>query len=223
MIHPPAYALKAGMVAGFSTRGSGDFLEQTVQHELLSSLGMERLRLLSQVHGSRLVDPDGGRDMVEADGWAGVPPAGTLLGIKTADCLPLLIWDEKSGRVAAVHAGWRGAVDGIVPKAVKAFGCDSARLTAALGPSIGPCCYEVGEEVARHAGSGPLLVVGENPGKYMFDLPGYVAAQLAGAGLKADKILRSGLCTLCDGEDFFSHRGGDTGRLCSFIGYRDRG
>jgi hypothetical protein len=155
--------------------------------------------------------------------------AGLVCGALTADCAPVLIADADARVVAAVHAGWRGALGGVVAAAVasmRTLGADPARMIAAIGPCIGPTSYEVGLEfldafLAYDAGNARFFAAGARPEKRLFDLPGYVLGRLAAAGVaRADWIGRD---TLQDEARFFSnrravHRGErDYGRLLSAI------
>ena len=136
-----------------------------------------------------------------------------------ADCLPLLLYHEPTSALAAVHAGWRGATAGIASAAVRALGVPAGEITAALGPAVGPCCYEVGGEVAEAAARHPGSLVATRGGKYRFDLPGFVRADLEKAGVDPGRIDVSGLCTSCTDHLFFSHRRDtDPGRACAFAG-----
>jgi YfiH family protein len=154
---------------------------------------------------------------------------GLALGIITADCAPVLLADASCGLVAAVHAGWRGAVAGILEAtvaAMQALGA-GAGLRAAIGPCIAPASYEVGEEVrdavlgASLVQAEPFLAPGRRTGHYQFDLPGYCAARLRGCGVGIVESL--GLDTLSDPQRFFSHRrrtlagGGPIGHQISVI------
>jgi copper oxidase (laccase) domain-containing protein len=126
--------------------------------------------------------------------------------VLVADCVPLVL--SGNGAVAAVHCGWRGVAAGIVERAVekvRALGGDP--LSAAIGPAIGPCCYEVGDEVlARFGAAGPML-----------DLTAIVARRLEGAGVAA--VAATGICVSCNADLFFSHRrdGGVTGRQGALV------
>ncbi|TAL17486.1 laccase domain-containing protein [bacterium] len=217
----PVLAGFSGLVHGFTTRSFGDFKAPGIPETLARGEKMNRLRLLRQVHGVRLVSPFDEEKKPSADGWTGVPPAGILLGVKTADCLSVLLYDETSGITAAVHAGWRSAVAGICAIAVREMERESARpssIVAALGPSIGPCCFEVGPEVALAGAKRPECFRAGEAGKFFFDLPGYCAGELSEAGLSPGNISTLGLCTRCEEKLFFSHRRGDAGRMCSYIG-----
>jgi YfiH family protein len=176
---------------------------------------------------------------------------GLLLAVQTADCVPILLVDPKKRAVAAIHAGWKGTLARIAEKAVGRmrleFGCKPADLLAALGPSIGPCCYEVGVDfvtkfTAQFADAteyfdeprtgdepNPLQWLSMAPPGHQppprnvhLDLPKANRAQLLAAGLRPQNIFLSGLCTACRTGLFFSHRREDalSGRLLSVIGIR---
>jgi polyphenol oxidase len=167
---------------------------------------LERVAWARQVHGARVVEADG--RVLSADGLRTEERRRPLL-VVTADCLPLALAGLDGGRpaLALLHVGWRGLLAGIVAAGRAALG---ARLVAAvLGPGIGPCCYEVGEDVAapvrRAFGSGLVR-------DCKLDLPGAVERALRSAGVA--RVDRVGGCTACEPERFFSHRrdGGVTGR-----------
>lgn len=176
---------------------------------------------------------------------------GLLLAVQTADCVPILLVDLKKRAIAAVHAGWRGTLKRIVTKVVgkmqMQFGSTPADLLAAIGPSIGGCCYEVGTKVASefrsqfpHAsewfdelrtGDEPNALQWLNmaspghqppPKNVLLDLRKANSTQLLEAGLLARNIFVSDLCTACRRDLLFSYRkeGGKTGRLLSVIGIR---
>ena len=139
---------------------------------------------------------------------------GVAVSVRTADCFPILLADPKTHTVAAIHAGWRGTVSGVVRTSLdrmrSEFGTDPENIYAAIGPGIGACCYEVGIEVARQFGkaeAGTLDLAVENRN------------QLIAAGLKPDKIEQVGGCTFCQPAQFFSWRRDHdaAGRMVSFI------
>ena len=139
---------------------------------------------------------------------------GILLGIKTADCLPVLLTDEHRPVVAAVHCGWRGTAKRILRKTIdlmkKSFDCSPASLVAAFGPSIGRDCYEVGEDVIRVFQNNGFPDFCYKPsrnrqGKYFLDLRETNRLQLTEAGLMPENITMIDLCTHCE-EDLFSYR-----------------
>lgn len=177
--------------------------------------------------------------------------AGVLLAVQTADCVPILLVDPKNRAVAAVHAGWRGTLARVTQKTVGRmhleFGSKPANLLAAIGPSICPCCYEVGAEFVSkfsaqfadaadyfdEARSGeepnPLEWLNMSPPGHHpppknvhLDLPKANRSQLLAAGLRAQNIFASNLCTGCRTDFFFSYRkeGTLSGRLLSVIGVR---
>jgi len=176
---------------------------------------------------------------------------GLLLAVQTADCVPILIVDPQKRAVAAIHAGWKGTLARIAEKAVGRLrlelGSKPADLLAALGPSIGPCCYEVGADfvtkfTAQFADASgyfdePRTGDEPNPLQWLsmmppghqppprnvhLDLPKANRAQLLAAGLCPQNIFPSALCTACHTDLFFSHRreGVLSGRLLSVIGIR---
>ncbi len=187
----------------------------------------DRFITLRQVHGTRLVSlEDRGETVPEGDGLV-TARRGFAVGIKTADCVPILIADPDARAVCAVHAGWRGTAMGIAEKAVEAmrrhFSSEPSRLVAAIGPAIGPCCYEVDEPVfLSMEGRGEREAVFRPvPGRdrWRLDLAGANEIQLAASGLKSGRIHTARLCTYCNRDLFFSHRGegGRTGRQLNFI------
>jgi polyphenol oxidase len=142
-----------------------------------------------------------------------------------ADCVPILLFDPRSGAVAAAHAGWRGTAEGIAGEVVRAmtheFGSRPAELRAAIGPSIGPCCYTVGPEVTeRFAQTRAAAELVHRQGATVLDLWASNERQLAQAGLDPGAIENHRLCTSCRVDVFYSHRreAGKTGRIGLFIG-----
>ncbi len=198
-----------------------------------------RLARLKQVHGTGAVIVSAEDELPAEGSESGWPRAdiamthapGTAVAVQVADCVPLLLSDRTSGAVAAVHAGWRGAAAGVAARAVDAmrrhFGSRASELVAAIGPSIGPCCYQVGQDVFgafSEAGfSGAQLrdwfEPDPAPGRYRLDVPRAVRDQLAAAGLRVSNIGSCGLCTACHPSLFYSYRreGPGTGRLAGVI------
>jgi len=211
-----------GLQHGFTLRTWGDFAGTEPGLRLLARTGARALRLLRQVHGIAVIGADDEAVVPEGDAWAGRPAPGVLLGVCTADCLPVLLCHPPSRTLGLAHAGWRGAVAGIAEATLKAMRVPAEEIVAALGPSIGPCCYEVGADVARGA-AGSRRVQEKGGGKFWFDLPGFVGDRLAEAGVAPGNVERLGLCTGCRTDLFYSYRReGRTGRLCAFMGWQDR-
>jgi polyphenol oxidase len=197
-----------------------------------------RIATIRQVHGDRIHVWDGPVGTApEADAII-VPRPGVFPGIKTADCLPVMVLDPVQRISAAVHAGWRGSVLRITAKVLAVllteFGSDPHHLIAALGPSIGTCCYEVDARVLeplREAipDSERFVTVvdgdGEKHGRPSFrlDLTALNRFELLEAGVPSDHIITTGYCTSCRGDLFFSHRrdGVDSGRHLSIAGFRE--
>jgi YfiH family protein len=149
---------------------------------------------------------------------------GVMIGILTADCVPVLLFDPVEKVTATVHAGWRGTQKKIVAKTVKRiqedYGSLPSNIIAGIGPSIGGCCYEVGEEVAKYFQEAyPDAVVQRNE-KYRLDLPTVNRMQLEEMGVSDSQIEMSDLCTSCENEAFFSYRKECecSGRFLAFIG-----
>jgi YfiH family protein len=188
-----------------------------------TGLGFARVR---QVHGARVVRAErAGSPAEEADAVVSAA-RGVAACVSIADCVPVLLADPSTGAVAAVHAGWRGTLARAAAEGVAALaggaGASAEGLLAALGPSIGPCCYEVSPELAARfrADLGPAAVVeGARP---RLDLWSANALVLAAAGLRPERIDVVGRCTACERELFFSHRrdAGRTGRQAAFIAPR---
>jgi len=167
-----------------------------------------------QVHGAEVIHAERGGLAGRADALATGRP-GLPLCISTADCLPILLYDARAGRLAAVHAGWRGTVQSVSRAAVlalRAAGSAPEDLVAAIGPSIGPCCYEVDSPVIERlaavfpGGAWEPWVAPKGPGKWMLDLWRANRDQLASAGVPAERIDLLGLCTGCRPDLLFSYR-----------------
>jgi len=151
----------------------------------------------------------------------------TIVTIMTADCVPILLYDPIKEVVAAIHAGWRGAESQIVLKTIESmvdrFDTDPSDIIAAVAPSIGKCCYEVGIDVAQYFMSYPDALEEIGGGKYMLDLPMVIRMQLLTIGVREESIEMSGICTACSVDEFFSYRReqGCSGRFMSMIGMVD--
>jgi YfiH family protein len=246
---------REGFANAFSTRGGGvspfpagslnlaGFDQDSAEniHEnrrrFTSALGGGwRLAACWQVHGREVLvvrDPDDPRPEDERCDALATNLKGLLLGVKTADCVPVVLGDAKSGACAAVHAGWRGTLAEIVKHSLarmsEEFGTKPSDVRAALGPAALGCCYEVGAEVvepfrAKFKDAGSLFKP-TNAGHALVDLHEANRRQLVEAGVAPERVHTLPLCTMCRTDLFFSYRQdrklyGRTGRLMSVIGMR---
>jgi YfiH family protein len=166
-----------------------------------------------QVHGAAVLRAERGGFAGHGDALA-TAHRGLPLVISTADCLPIVLYDARAGRLAAVHAGWRGTVQSVAGAAVAelvAAGSAAADLVVAIGPSIGPCCYEVDAPViarfeAAFPGAWEPWMTPKGPGKWMLDLWRANRAQLIGAGVRPERVDLLRLCTGCRPDLLFSYR-----------------
>lgn len=176
--------------------------------------------MIKQIHSSIVLDASEihGAD-VEGDALICAEP-GITVGVKTADCVPILMASPSMRVIAAVHAGWRGTAARIIAATLRElalkWGARSEEVRAAIGPAIGACCYEVGPEVARRFG----ICVSE---PVRLDLPALNERQLREGGVT--NIWKSRECTFCRGGRFFSFRREreNAGRMVSFIGINRTG
>jgi len=229
-----AGGVSSGLYAGLNTGiGSRDARESVLENRrrVCAYLGVGSLATPYQVHGTDTV-------VVETAWEAGKGPKadavatrrpGVAIGVGTADCGPVLLADAKAKVVGAAHAGWKGALTGILESVVETMerlGANRSRIAAVLGPTISREAYEVGPEfVARfeqaEAENVRFFRPADRPGHAMFDLPAYIVDRLQRAGLAT--VRQVGLCTYSDEARFFSfrratHRGEpDYGRLLSAI------
>ncbi len=170
----------------------------------------EALVEVSQVHGARVIEGQGDRQRLrreEAD--AVVVRGGAAAGVRIADCVPVLVGDRETGAAAAIHAGWRGIVAGVISRGVNAMGGRGTDKVAAIGPCIGACCFEVGPDVARTIAAvvGDEGVITRSLGAKAFvDLRRAARARLLAAGLQGANVEDVQGCTRCDGARFHSYR-----------------
>jgi polyphenol oxidase len=249
-IQAPALASHSGIRHAFFTRqggvsdgiyaslnggiGSSDepAKVQENRRRMAEALGAKHDALISvyQVHSPDAVIVEGPwrGERPKADAMVTATP-GLALGITTADCGPVLFADAEARVIGAAHAGWRGAVTGVLESTIAAMerlGARRATIVAVLGPTISQKAYEVGPDfIKRFAEEAPgherFFMETERPDHAMFDLPGFIGARLEAAGIEAFTNL--GLCTYSDEERFFSYRRTthrkepDYGRLISAI------
>ncbi|MBL8936699.1 MAG: peptidoglycan editing factor PgeF [Archangium sp.] len=192
---------------------------------LARAFGVDASALITarQVHGVTVLEATGQGALADADAVF-TATRGLLVGVRTADCLPILVEDPRSGMVAAVHAGWRGVIGEIVVRAIERLeqrGAKRSDLHVALGPAIQACCFEVdGDLPARFSAAFGEGVLRPQPGKTRvhLDLSWAVARSLERAGVPSSHVDVLPQCTRCD-QRFFSHRRdqGITGRQLSLI------
>lgn len=218
----------AGLNCGLSSSDQGNVVRIN-RTRVAAEMGVppEALATVPQVHSADVsVIENGGSADGPADAMVTRTP-GVALGILTADCMPILLADAEAGVVGAAHAGWKGALGGVIENTVEAMvdlGAERSRIRAAIGPSISQAAYEVGPEMledfmvedpeaSRHFAQG-------KGDRLMFDLPGFGLSRLRAAGVEAEWI---GRCTYREPEAFFSYRRAthrlesDYGRLISVI------
>ncbi|MFC0479241.1 peptidoglycan editing factor PgeF [Gellertiella hungarica] len=232
--------VSTGIFAGLNVGlGSSDERERVEENRRRVArwfgLGVERLATQHQVHSpdvTVITDP-ASLPRNHADAMVTDRP-GIVLGVLTADCGPILFADPEARVIGAAHAGWKGALDGVLENtitAMEALGAKRERIVAALGPSIAQPHYEVGPEfverfLARNPADARYFIPSEKPDHSMFDLPGLTVDRLSAAGVQASSV---GLSTYPDAERFFSYRRTthrnepDYGRQISAIALEENG
>ncbi|WP_245817796.1 peptidoglycan editing factor PgeF [Granulicella rosea] len=217
----------ADLNLGFTKDDDRALVEEN-RRRLVVETGGGSLMTMRQIHSSlsRRVD-DAGDPVCEGDGLM-TNVSGLLLGVLTADCVPVLVVDTAKRVVAGFHAGWRGTVARIVEQGVARmtaeYGSKPEDLIAAVGPAIGVCCYEVGEEVRERFGTEFDYAAELFTPERHVDLAEANRRQLLAAGLPPGAVHVVGECTVCtlvDGRrKYFSHRAehGFTGRMMSVVG-----
>jgi YfiH family protein len=152
---------------------------------------------------------------------------GIAIGVLTADCVPVLLYDSERSVIAAIHVGWKGTALNLCAKTIRLmaerFGTDPKSLLGAVGPSIGPCCYEVDHHVcssfSEHSGRWTAWARPSAPGRWKLDLPRANIEMMTSVGVPGENITCFRTCTCCQEDLFFSHRrdNGITGRQISFV------
>jgi len=198
--------------------GSGDQPENVRENRRRVAATFARdetdLLTLHQIHSTEVLTVGTERwtspGAPKADGLVTDRP-GVVLGVMAADCAPVLLADGQAGVIGAAHAGWKGALAGVVQATIEkmeGLGARRERIVAAIGPCIGPASYEVGPEfpapfLAQDEANGVFFKTAARAGHFMFDLPGYLCRRVAAAGVS---VSASGHDTLASTEDFFSYR-----------------
>jgi len=199
------------------------------RHLLAQAMGVSDAHLFfpSQVHKTRIVQVTAQTpldDLLETDALM-TNEKGLCIAVMSADCVPILLYDQKHKAVAAVHSGWRGTVARILEKTLHAmrdtFGTEGKDIVAGIGPSVSQDAYEVGEEVVtsvhRAFGSESGLMIPQAPGKAKLDLWKANQIQLLAFGVRDEAIEISNLCSVKNNTHFFSARKGDAGRFAAGI------
>lgn len=230
---PHAFTTRAAGNQGRGAPADGDDVHAN-RAAVIRALHLDPARHVEadQVHGAAVAvvgARDAGRSLPDADGLATAEP-GVVLAVHAADCLPLLFADPRTGAVAAVHAGWRGLAAGIPVEAVRVladrFDVRAEDLLVAVGPSIGPCHYEVDEPVMARMRAWPWWEAVAPPndrGRWQLDLRAACARQLAGEGVLPEHIDVLDLCTYHHPELFYSYRRDRaSGRMAAVIAPRPR-
>ena len=224
-----------GLYAGLNTSYRvGDDPKTVSQNvcdlKLAAGIHDGRIVTMRQVHGDHIVEVKDRslKEAGEADGMI-TGERDIFLAVLTADCVPILFVAPKNKIVAAVHAGWRGTLAGIAQRTVQRFeeqyGIGPSELEVALGPTIGVCCYEVKEDVAKPLmkkwGSLTTPSIQVREGGSFVNLRRLNRDILRAAGVPGKQLQEIGPCTSCVAQEFFSYRrqGGETGRQMSFIGW----
>ena len=224
---PHVIAFTGDRSVDFTLHNGRETLTQQQLDYLSSSLNMDvsepaRVR---QVHGDKIImaAEGAGEPVPEADGLL-TQQVRLPLAIRTADCVPVFLYDAKQEGIGLVHAGWRGAQKNIVKSAVtlmqRQWHTQPKNIMALLGPAIRSCCYEVGGEFRGYFPQ----EVGERGGQYFLDLPRVLLHQLAALGVADEHIRDCGICTCCE-ERCFSYRreGAQAGRMISLIALKSKG
>jgi polyphenol oxidase len=220
-----------GVAHAFTTRHYGNFAGRAARPFAadgvgagLAALGFHgpAVRYARQVHGTMCLGADGAEPGLVGEGDALWTTARDLpLAIFTADCLALVVVDPERRALAVAHAGWRGTVAGLAARVVEALvreaGARADRLRVAIGPSIGPCCYEVDAPVidplrAAFPADWTRWARAKAPGKWWLDLWQANTDQLVAAGVASTAVANPRLCTACRSDLFFSYRQEGKGR-----------
>lgn len=224
-------ALSALAAHVFTTRDSS-FLGGVVDADYLRlartfGVSADRVVRVKQVHGKAILEVHPGSHLTpvpDADAIISTDP-DSVIAVRVADCVPVLLADRRQRAVAAVHAGWRGTAAAIVSETVRrlnVLGVPSSDLVAAVGPSIGPCCYQVDATVkdafdAMH-GRAARWFAEDAPGRWKLDLWAATVDQLEQAGVRRDQVALARLCTADAPDTFYSfRRARDLGRMVAAV------
>lgn len=233
------FAQQKGLIHGFSTRkfGSMSVKKSLKENENLDKFlkifgkGQDDLIMMEQIHGNQVKkvgDENKGKVFPSIDGLVCTQP-GVILGVKTADCLPLLFFDPKTKIIGIAHAGWKGIlrkIGQVVVKKMKLLGCQSKNILVGIGPHVGDCCYTVSVKRAdkfEKAFGNLKGMIKEDCERIHLDLMVPMRVQLIKVGVLGKNIDVSLNCTSCQNAEFFSFRknkGKDFGEVLGIIGLR---
>ena len=221
VITVPAFAsARDGVRHFFGTRSHAESLALDIGVPVRRSRvpGSRWLLSVKQVHGTDALVVD--RPLTESDQFSGgwdalvTDQPGVTVAVRTADCVPVLVHDPRRRVVAAIHAGWRGAVAGVVSRTINLmaarFGSAQSNLRVSIGPSAGPCCYEVDDPVLDRLRTGipewESIVRDYREHKARLDLKGLIRRQVEEQGVPARSVSAVNLCTICQDQLFYSYR-----------------
>jgi len=200
---------KDGSVNPFSNVKTEGNVLRAVKDSGYGQATVDNLIFADQVHGNNVhycPQDIGGYIKLNADGLASTT-LGQILVIKTADCLPILIYDPEKNQVAAVHAGRKGLIKGVIQNAIAVLSSNSQSLIVGIGPHIKKCCYFLRKKDEEYIKNPKWQKYAEKrDGKWYFDLTQIALDQLQDLGVKEENIEDMGICTFCEAERFFSAR-----------------
>ncbi len=225
------YPLKGNVTVGFSTaKNNLNFNKNMPQgienlNKLKDWFKVEEVVYLNQVHGTMVHNYEDDKSIINSDGDGIVTgDKNTIIGVFTADCVPIILVDEVQGTIAALHSGWKGTLNNILKNGIKTMlenhGCKPENIKAFIGPHNKNCCYEVSEELIDTF-KGSEIFKGEviSSGRYL-DLQRCIEIELLKCGVRLENIIAINLCTYCsDNRKLYSYRKKDEseGRLFSFV------
>lgn len=225
------YPLNGNITVGFSTAKNNLNFNKNIPvgienlKRLKNWFKVDEVVYLNQIHGTMVHTYEDDKGVMNSDGDGIVTEhKNTIIGVFTADCVPIILVDEVQGTIAALHSGWKGTLNNILEKGIKAmmenYGCKIQNMKAFIGPHNKSCCYEVSEELIDIF-SGSEIFKGEviNSGRYL-DLQRCVEIELLKCGVRLENIISTNLCTYCsDDRKLYSYRKKDEseGRLFSFV------
>lgn len=232
MIFFKKFLKEKGIIHGILEKKDGfisfSFLEESIENILKSlskisskNFTKENLIFAQQVHGNDFfICPRNLKGVIKLGVDALISKTrGQILIIKSADCLPILIFDKRKKQVAAIHAGREGLLKGIIPKTIKALQAKEENLLVGIGPHIRKCCYYLrGKSKKILKRKNLKKYVEKREKKFFLDLTQMAKDQLLSVGIPKENIEDCLICTFCSGKNFFSFRRGEKFQNLSFIG-----